>query len=349
MFKQLSATLVLISTALAASSSELPTLTSTIISSTCDSASCGASSTLELAPSSFAYSNDTTTAIRLPTDPASAAADPASAAADPASIDVSSSKARSTIYEYATVTTDDIFEVVKTICDTQSNCYATTDLESFTTYTTTVDGILTVITTGVPYTSDVDSSVVSTTTAAEIITTLDETITVTKTHCDTVCHLTTEVEVLATFTSTVGGTETIFTTYCPLSTEAAESITTAPAPTSDSTETATDIKTTVVTITSCKDHKCTEVPVTTGLTTVTKDSTIYTTYCPLTTETTSSLGTVDVITNNIVTETPVKPTTVASVVQQSSSAFSINTYEGAGMMVKSGLLTVLVSFSLSLI
>ncbi|CCE83114.1 Piso0_003686 [Millerozyma farinosa CBS 7064] len=41
---------------------------------------------------------------------------------------------------------------------------------------------------------------------------------------------------------------------------------------------------TVVTITSCSENKCSETPVTTGLTTVTKDSTVYTTYCPLSTE-----------------------------------------------------------------
>ncbi|KAI5960252.1 hypothetical protein CANMA_004032 [Candida margitis] len=45
----------------------------------------------------------------------------------------------------------------------------------------------------------------------------------------------------------------------------------------------TDIKTTIFTITSCKDNSCTMVTHTTGLTTVTEDETIYTTYCPLTT------------------------------------------------------------------
>lgn len=43
--------------------------------------------------------------------------------------------------------------------------------------------------------------------------------------------------------------------------------------------------TTVITITSCSDNKCSKVPVTTGLTTVTDESTIYTTYCPLSTVT----------------------------------------------------------------
>lgn len=53
------------------------------------------------------------------------------------------------------------------------------------------------------------------------------------------------------------------------------------APYGNSTSTKTDIHTTVITITSCDDHKCTKVPVTTGLTTVTELDTIYTTYCPL--------------------------------------------------------------------
>jgi len=57
--------------------------------------------------------------------------------------------------------------------------------------------------------------------------------------------------------------------------------------------------TTLITITSCESDKCTEVPVTTGLTVVTstKDNTIteYTTYCPISTKSvapTSSFGNV---------------------------------------------------------
>lgn len=43
---------------------------------------------------------------------------------------------------------------------------------------------------------------------------------------------------------------------------------------------------TTVTITSCSDNKCTEVPVETGVTTVTENGTVYTTYCPEEEETT---------------------------------------------------------------
>ena len=45
--------------------------------------------------------------------------------------------------------------------------------------------------------------------------------------------------------------------------------------------TETDICTTVITVTSCEENKCSEVPLTTGVTTVSEVDTIYTTYCPL--------------------------------------------------------------------
>ena len=56
--------------------------------------------------------------------------------------------------------------------------------------------------------------------------------------------------------------------------------------------TKTNIHTTVVTITSCSDNKCTKVPVTTGLTTVTDHelNTIYTTYCPLSDDSTATVS-----------------------------------------------------------
>ncbi|KAI5961674.1 CHT2 [Candida theae] len=45
--------------------------------------------------------------------------------------------------------------------------------------------------------------------------------------------------------------------------------------------TATKIQTTVVTITSCSENKCSAVPVTTGVLTISEVDTVYTTYCPL--------------------------------------------------------------------
>ncbi|SCU87770.1 LAME_0D11408g1_1 [Lachancea meyersii CBS 8951] len=41
------------------------------------------------------------------------------------------------------------------------------------------------------------------------------------------------------------------------------------------------MSTTVITVTSCSEHKCFETPVTTGVTTIYEASTAYTTYCPL--------------------------------------------------------------------
>lgn len=64
---------------------------------------------------------------------------------------------------------------------------------------------------------------------------------------------------------------TSYTTYCPLDN-------------TPSTETVSNVATTVVTITSCQDNKCDVATVTTGLTVVTEFDTVYTTYCPLNTE-----------------------------------------------------------------
>ncbi|KAI5950461.1 hypothetical protein KGF57_004330, partial [Candida theae] len=52
--------------------------------------------------------------------------------------------------------------------------------------------------------------------------------------------------------------------------------------------TTSEIHTTIITVTSCKDNSCSKVTQTTGLTTVTEDTTVYTTYCPLTSEFESS-------------------------------------------------------------
>ena len=46
--------------------------------------------------------------------------------------------------------------------------------------------------------------------------------------------------------------------------------------------TVTDVQKTVITITSCSEHKCVATPVTTGVVVVTDIDTVYTTYCPLT-------------------------------------------------------------------
>lgn len=58
------------------------------------------------------------------------------------------------------------------------------------------------------------------------------------------------------------------------------------------TVTKKDLSTTLVTVTSCSDHVCSEVVQTTGVTTVTDEHTTYTTYCPLTTSEESPAGSI---------------------------------------------------------
>ncbi|CAN3368710.1 cell wall protein Pga62p [Diutina catenulata] len=82
---------------------------------------------------------------------------------------------------------------------------------------------------------------------------------------------------------------TVYTTYCPLTDEKPEEPTQAPAPSdAPGTETVVNpIDTTVVTVTSCHpDKPCETQEVTTGVITSydVENKTVYTTYCPLTTE-----------------------------------------------------------------
>lgn len=82
--------------------------------------------------------------------------------------------------------------------------------------------------------------------------------------------------------TTVTKDETVYTTYCPLT--EGESTSAAPAETSPATggeETKTNIETAVVTITSCSDNACSTGVHTTGVTTITENDTVYTTYCPV--------------------------------------------------------------------
>ena len=90
----------------------------------------------------------------------------------------------------------------------------------------------------------------------------------------------------------------------------------------DAISTYTDLKTTVITVTSCQDNKCTAVPVTTGLTTVTIDNTVYTTYCPLTTVTDlkTTVITITSCDDNKCTEVPV--TTGLTTVTQDNTVYT---------------------------
>lgn len=77
---------------------------------------------------------------------------------------------------------------------------------------------------------------------------------------------------------------TTFTTYCPLPTTESDfdENGSSKKPTDESTE---QIEITTVIRTTCHANTCSSVPVITGLTTVTENNTVYTTYCPLPTST----------------------------------------------------------------
>jgi len=235
-----------------AASESLSTIQSTIVSTLpCSSQSAN------VVPSHFFYANVSTFASLSTTydvvdvSSSQTAIDAGSAVTSGAQ---SSSKAKQTVYEYDTAYDNEVFEVTRTVCDSNSYCYLTTDLESSTTYTTTIDGILTVVTTVVPVNATTTGSSIQVTQTAAASTTSSE-----------------SPQGSAPESSSV-----------EFSAISETSATGAPS-------TKTEETTTVVTITSCNDNKCSIVPRTTGLTviTVTSDDmvTAYTTYCPLSDET----------------------------------------------------------------
>ncbi|KAK6197487.1 Fasciclin and related adhesion glycoprotein [Scheffersomyces amazonensis] len=125
------------------------------------------------------------------------------------------------------------------------------------------------------------SSGVETLPTGTVTTTLESTTLITITSCkDHLCTPTVVPATPALTTETINGEVTIYTTYCPLSGE---------------TETTTVESTTIITITSCKDNKCEEttVPATPALTTQTIEGvvTVFTTYCPVSGETTAAAAT----------------------------------------------------------
>ena len=426
--------LTLIATALAASS--IPTLRSTTI---CTLTNCPTSSSVPLAPLSFLYGN---VSSFTPLDTTYNVVDVSSSTqlltAKPTDLTESSTKkVRPTLYVTDIETDNSYDQITRTICSS-GGCYVTTEARSSTTYTTTIDGILTVVTTMV----DETSSVPTTTASAEttpVLTAVTPTVTsyslttetdvlttvITITSCSdnkcskvtettgltvvtendtiytTYCPLSTESKApeastatepsttVVTITScsdgkctespkTTGVTvitedNTIYTTYCPLTTESKTPETTKVPETTKTPETSTvtDLSTTVVTITSCSDGKCTERPKTTGVTVITEDNTIYTTYCPLTAESTTTtssssstppvvsttiktsdneLSTVNVITNIIVTES-VPPVTLSSTTVPHPSSITISSYDNAaaGSVRATGILTFALSIVFMLI
>ncbi|SCV02408.1 LANO_0F17722g1_1 [Lachancea nothofagi CBS 11611] len=80
--------------------------------------------------------------------------------------------------------------------------------------------------------------------------------------------------------TTVYQDHTTYTTYCPLAGVTANTSKSG----SPSTATKPNLSTTVVTVTSCSNRKCSETELSTGVTTVYQDHTTYTTYCPLSVE-----------------------------------------------------------------
>lgn len=139
--------------------------------------------------------------------------------------------------------------------------------------------------------------------------TAQKTLTLIKTVCNSgSCSVTTELNALETVVTTVDGVLTTYVHAVPVTSSKA-------AVDAVATETATNIKTTVVTVTSCANNKCQTSAVTTGLTTVTKVvdgvSTVYTTYCPLSsaadsTDTKTSQSPAATTTNTVAAESVVK-------------------------------------------
>ena len=103
-------------------------------------------------------------------------------------------------------------------------------------------------------------------------------------------------------------------------TSSSSNSTTTPPPTTSGTITTQE--TTVITVTSCSDDKCTDVPVTTGLTTVTEKDTTYTTYCPLSTVTTqeTTVITITSCSEDKCTEVPV--TTGVTTVTENETTYT---------------------------
>ncbi|WEJ96989.1 yeast-form wall protein 1 [Yamadazyma tenuis] len=174
-------------------------------------------------------------------------------------------------------------------------------------------------------------------TASEVVTTVNEEVTsyttycplttvITVTSCSDDACATSEVPVTPSLTTeTVEGEVTSYYTYCPLTGET----------------TTTEVETTVITITSCSEDKCStsEVSATQGpvTTTVAGEETIYTTWCPVTGETTAETTTAAVSTGETVAA---ESTTLATSAAAATSTSPINTFEGAGNKVGSSLLAV---------
>lgn len=315
---------VLIAAAMAdsSSSSSFSTLTLTTVSSVCPSGYCSASSSIGLsvaiAPSSFGYQNVTKTAARAvaaTTEGTSINSATTEAATTTTNSDIRSA---STIFATDVVSDASVVNNVHTVCG-PDGCYVTTDSGTQTTATTTINDILTTEVTVLP---------------TDPVSLLAE---------DPVSTAAQDPSAVTQDPSSEADPSTI--TQDPSSADASEA---------PSTATVTDIQSTLLTVTSCSDHKCSIETHTTGLTTVTYTidnvATEYTTYCPLSSETSSAasskhteapetivtttkkpytaptlLPTINVITNNIVTE---GVTSTGSTSTAASTVGQVSSYEG---------------------
>ena len=255
-----------------AAASDAITIRSTTISSTCSSSS--TSSDVPVLPSSALsggyYGNSS-----IPVTSASE----------------TTSKTKKISYQYETAYATNAVDITRTVCDSNGQCYVTTDVGKLTTYTTTIDGILTVITTGVPVEPTEASATEQSTPETSSFYQSNAGKGATETHSEARETSTTESpqsiskETTAPKESKVSEESTTSkesTTSIASSNGSDEAKSLATTTTAAPLQPQTQYLTTLVTITSCSENKCSEVPKTTGVKIISELDTVYTTYCPLT-------------------------------------------------------------------
>ncbi|ODQ77957.1 hypothetical protein BABINDRAFT_163005 [Babjeviella inositovora NRRL Y-12698] len=185
--------------------------------------------------------------------------------------------------------------------------YSTETIQLYVTSVVTSTTTITVHTAGFPQTFSFGNSSVN---AIYTTVTDQSTTVVTITSCsDNACATTAVTTGVTVVTATVEGVVTEYTTYCPLTGESTSPVAqqstspvaqqsappiiqqSAPPIIQQSASPVAQQSTVVATITSCSDNVCSTTAVTTGATVVTTTvnnvETIYTTYCPLTAESTA--------------------------------------------------------------
>ncbi|CCG23916.1 Pga38 protein [Candida orthopsilosis Co 90-125] len=339
-------------------------------------------------------------------------------------VPATTSKTKKVSYQYETAYATDAVDITRTVCDSNGQCYVTTDIGKLTTYTTTINGILTVITTGVPV-EPTEASATEQSTETSSFYQSNAGQGATETHSIAEETTTTKPAAQSISKETTSSEESIVAVTSSGEPNQATNSATSPTTTAAPVGPHTEYLTTLVTVTSCSENKCSEVPKTTGVKIISELDTVYTTYCPLTEASESSVATsapqseestevpqskppqsetqpkestevpqesteapttsaevpapssevanpetsasstksksqatVNVITDNIVTETPSveqqQATSQETVAAESASSTSespgINTYEGAAMSMKAtGFVTVAISILMMMI